>query len=149
MTMTTRDNFSAGAAGLVIGSTTTQFATTRAIPVVINGRAVNVAIDATQPFSTATALAARQVCAFFILADASGVLSSQQSSIVTASDTTTGGYAAGDWDWPDVADKAVIGAVKVQAGSAVFTPGTTALTGGTVTVTYIDVAFDYGKPVTY
>ena len=82
MTMTKRDNFSAGAAGLVIGSTTTQFATTRAIPVVINGRAVNVAIDTTQPFDAATSLAANQQCAFFILANASGVLSSQNLPVM-------------------------------------------------------------------
>ena len=62
---------------------------------------------------------------------------------------TATGYAAGDWDWPDVADKAVVGAVKVVSGANVFIPGTTALTGGTVTVTYIDVAFDYGMPVAY
>ncbi len=148
MTTSKRDNVCLGAAGLVIGSTTSQFATTRAVPVVINGRAYNVAIDATQPFtlpSSIVNLAIRQTCAFFILADSSGVLTSQQSSVVTASDSPTG-YVAGAWDWPDVADKAVIGAIVIKSGAAVFTPGTTALTS---VATYIDAALDYGKPITY
>lgn len=148
MTISARDNFCCGSAGLAIGSTNTQFSTARAVTVVINGRAYNVAADATQAFSAATALAAKQVCAFFILADASGVLTSQQSAIKPASDAA-GDYTPGAFEWPDVPDKAVVGAVKVASGASAFTPGTTALTGGTVTVTYIDAAFDYGKPIAY
>lgn len=148
MTISARDNFCAGSAGLAIGSTTTQFSTARAVTVVINGRAYNVAADATQAFSAATALAALQVCVFFILADSSGVLTSQQSAIKAASDATSG-YTPGAFEWPDVPGKAVVGAIKVTSGASAFTPGTTALTGGTVGVTYIDAAFDYGKPIAY
>ena len=41
------------------------------------------------------------------------------------------------------------GAIKVQTASTTFTAGSTDLGAASVTDTYYDVAFDYGKPITY
>lgn len=62
-------------------------------------------------------------------------------TVVQGDEVLTTSVAAGTapLNWPvPTADTCPIGAIRVDAGAGSFTPGTTALTGGTVTVTYYD-----------
>lgn len=148
MTTSYRDSLSLASAALAIGSTTSQIATGKAVDFTINGRAYSKAATATAALglvSAAVALAANQVCALFICLDSAGVVSTIQSAVKPAA-TNAAGYAAGAFEWPNPADKAVIGAVLVKSGGSAFTPGTTAFTG---VATYINVALDYGVPIVY
>lgn len=145
MALSIRDNMSLGSAGLAIGFTTSKAKSVNALDYVINGRAYQKAATDDLFTLSGTALAANQVCAFFLLLDSSGTASVQQSSIAAAS-TAASGYQAGAFEWPDVADKAVIGALLIKSGGSAFTPGTTALTGVT---TYINAAVNYSKAITY
>jgi hypothetical protein len=140
----TRDAVCLGSAGLAIGSTTSGFSTARAVTVALNGRAVNAPAVATRAFTAGlTSLAINQACAFFIVADSAGALNTVQSPIVIGSGA---GYVAGGFDVPNPATGAVVGAIVIKAGGAVFVPGTTALTG---VATYYDLALDYGVPIPY
>ena len=146
MTISVRDNFSAGAANLGIGTTTTKVRTTTNVAMYnIDGRAYFKAATDDLFTLAGTALTTHQVCAFFLYLNAAGTASIEQSAIATAS-TAASGYVAGAFAWPDPDAKAVIGAVLIKSAAAVFTPGTTALTS---VATYINVAFDYGKPIAY
>ena len=146
MTISTRDNFCAGAVNLAIGTTTSKVRTTTNVSQwVIDGRAYFKAATDDQYTLSGTALAANEVCAFFLYLDSSGTASIEQSAIKTAS-TAASGYVAGAFAWPDPASKAVMGAVLIKSAGSAFTPGTTALTSVT---TYINIAFDYGKPIAY
>lgn len=146
MTISTRDNFSAAAANLAIGTTTSRVRTTTNVTqYVIDGRAYFKAATDDQWTLSGTALTTHQVCAFFLYLNAAGTASVEQSAIATAS-TAASGYTAGAFAWPDPDVKAVIGAVLIKSAGAVFTPGTTALTS---VATYINIAFDYGKPIVY
>ncbi len=63
-------------------------------------------------------------------------------AIVQSTEVLTVDLAAGrtQLHWPTPADGyCAIGAIVVDAGAGTFTPGSTALTGGTVTVEYIDL----------
>lgn len=63
-------------------------------------------------------------------------------TVVPGTEVLTANVAAGTspLQWPTpTASTCPIGAIRVDAGASAFTPGTTALTGGTVTVTYYDV----------
>lgn len=148
MTMTKRDNFAVTSPGLAIGTTTSRVNTGLACAYNINGRTFNRAVTADLFTPAGTALAARQTCVFFLMLDAAGTASVQQSSIQedTTSTSTTKRYVAGAWDWPDPTDKAVVGAVVIKSGASVFTPGTTALTS---VATYINAGQDYGTPIAY
>jgi len=144
--ITTRDNFSCGAANLAIGTTTQKVRTTTNVTqFVIDGRAYFKAATDDLWTLAGTALTTHQVCAFFLYLNSSGTASIEQSAIATAS-TAASGYVAGAFAWPDPDGKAVIGAVLIKSGSSAFTPGTTALTS---VATYINIAFDYGKPIAY
>ena len=147
MTISNRDNVCLGSAGLAIGSTTSQLSTARAVRVLINGRAFNVPVTATRTLTLTgvTSLAARQTSCFFVMADSSGTITTQQSPVYTAIDAPSG-YRPGAFEWPDPADKAVIGAIVIKSGASAFVPGTTALTG---VATYIDAAVDYGKSIAF
>lgn len=146
MTITTRDNFSATAANLAIGTTTSKARTTTNVAhFVIDGRAYFKAATDDLFTLSGTALAANEVCAFFLFLDTAGTASIEQSAIKKAS-TAASGYEAGAFGWPDPAAKACIGALLIKSAGSAFTPGTTALTSVT---TYINAAFDYGKPITY
>lgn len=152
MTTTSRDNFSLGAAGLAEGTNANTFKTSNILHYGIDGRAyVKAATDniafAVATGTTHTALANHQVCVFFILINSAGTVTALQSDIKTASTGT--GYEAGAFPWPDRADNAVIGAIKVQTAATTFTAGTTDLGAASVTDTYYDVANDYGKGVPY
>ena len=144
MTISKRDNLSLSSVALAIGTTTTKVTTGGAAQLVIDGRAATVAAAADKFTLAGTALAAKQVCVFFMCLDAAGTASVIQSPIVAA--PAAPGYVAGAFEWPDPSGKAVVGAVLINSGAAVFTPGTTALTG---VATYINAALDYGKAITY
>jgi len=63
-------------------------------------------------------------------------------TVVAGTEVLTTAVAAGTTplQWPTpTANTCAIGAIRVDAGAGAFTPGTTALTGGTVTVTYYDI----------
>jgi hypothetical protein len=146
MTMSKRDNYSCGAANLGIGTTTSKVRTTTNVAqYVIDGRAYFKAATDDLFTLSGTALAANEVCAFFLYLDSAGTASVEQSAIAKAS-TAASGYVAGAFQWPEPASKACIGAVLIKSGGSAFTPGTTALTS---VATYINMAFDYGKPIAY
>lgn len=146
MTITTRDNFACSAANLAIGTTTTKARTTTNVAhYVIDGRAYFKAATDDLATLSGTSLTTHQVCAFFIWLDAAGTCTVTQSDIATAA-TATSGYVAGAIAWPDLPLKACIGAVLIKSAGATFVPGTTALTS---VATYINIAFDYGKPIAY
>lgn len=148
MTITKRDNACFNSAGLAIATTTQQVKTANALGYSVNGRTYNKAITDNLWTLSGTSLAAREVCVFFLLLDASGTASIQQSAIKpsSASTSTTRRYVAGAFDWPEPADKAVVGAVLVNSGASTFVPGTTALTS---VATYINAGPDYGTPIAY
>lgn len=148
MTITKRDNACLQAAALAIGTTTSKVNTGAAVSFTVNGRTYAKAATADLFTLAGTSLAARQACAFFLLLDAAGTASVQQSAIVEASTSTstTARYLAGAWDWPDPVDKCVIGAVVITNGASAFVPGTTALT---TIGSYVNAGPDYGTPITY
>lgn len=70
------------------------------------------------------------------------VNASNTITVVQGTEKLTADVAAGltPLQWPTpTANTCPIGAIRVDAGAGSFTPGTTALTGGTVTVTYYDL----------
>jgi hypothetical protein len=148
MTMTKRDNHAVTSPGLAIGTTTTKVNTGLACAYNIGGRAYSKAATADVFTLAGTSLAVRQTCAFFLLLDASGAATVEQSAIKEASTSTstTTRYVPGAWDWPDPTDKAVIGAVVITTAGLAFVPGTTALTG---VAAYVNAGPDYGSPITY
>lgn len=148
MTMTKRDNHAVTSPGLAIGTTTSKVNTGLACAYNIGGRAYSKAVTADLFTLAGTSLAARQTCAFFLLLDAAGTATVQQSSIKEASTSTstTTRYVPGAWDWPDPTDKAVIGAVVITNGASAFVPGTTALTG---LAAYVNGGPDYGTPIAF
>jgi hypothetical protein len=152
MTMTTRDNFSLSAAVLGEGTAANTFAIGAITHYSIDGRAYRKAVTDDIAFAVATgtthtALAANQVCVFFILINAAGTVTALQSEIKPAS--TAAAYEPGAFGWPDRELVACIGAIRVQTGATTFTAGSTDLGAASVTDTYFNVAVDYGKPITY
>lgn len=153
MTMTTRDNFATTAAGLAEGTNANTFQIANITHFVIDGRAFRKAVTDNIAFAVATgtahvALAAHQVCVFWILINAAGTVTAFQSEIKTAS--TGVGYEPGAFAIPDRDSVAVIGGILVQTAAATtFTAGSTDLGAAGVTDTYVDLVMDYGRPITY
>lgn len=147
MTITTRDNACLQAAGLAAGTTPAKVKSVNAIGYIVNGRTYNKAATDDCWTLSGTALGAGEVCAFFLLLDAAGTASIQQSAIKKASTTTstTERYVPGAFNWPDPVDKCVVGACVVTA-TGTFTPGstTTAVMGA-----FVNAGPDYGAPITY
>ena len=142
-----RDNLCLSAAGVAEGTNANTFKLTNAISYTIAGRAYFKAANSDNlAFSAGTALGASQVCAFFVLIDAAGTVTTEQSAIVTPSPT---GDVARALEIPNPTDKAVVGAIIVQTSSSgAFTPASTDLSAAGVTDTYVNFAGDYGKPIT-
>lgn len=141
-----RDNLCLSAAGVAEGTNANTFKTSNAISYTIAGRAYYKAATDNLAFSAGTALGASKVCAFFVLIDAAGTVTTEQSDIVSPSPT---GDVARALEIPNPTDKAVVGAIIVQTGSsAAFTPASTDLSAAGVTDTYVNFAGDYGKPIT-
>lgn len=154
MTTTSRDNFATTAAGLAEGTNANTILLGNITHYVIDGRAYRKAVTdnvafAAAPGTVLTALAAHQVCVFFVLLNAAGTVLVQQSEIKPAS-TAPSGYEPGAFAIPDRGDSAVIGALRVQTAAATtFTPNTTDLGAAGVVDVFFDLAMDYGKPITY
>lgn len=142
-----RDNFCLSAAGIAEGTNANTFKTTYAITYVINGRTYYKGATDNLAFSAGTALAAKQACVFFVLIDSAGTVTTSQSAIVA--NASGSGYVPTAFEWPNPADKAVIGAIRVSTNnSATFTPAGTDLSATDVVDTAFDVAVDYGTPIT-
>ena len=127
-------------AGVAIGGTTSKVKI-----LAPNGAGVDFAIagklyhkaDGDDIFTlTGAALTALYSTLYLLCLNASGT-----ASVVRGSDVLTASVALGvPLYWPTpVASTCPVAAVRIDAGADAFTPGTTALTGGTVTVTYYDL----------
>lgn len=143
---TIRNCMSLGCAGLAEGTNANTFKTSNILHYLINGRAYVKAATDNIAFSAGTALAAKQLCAFFVLIDAAGTVTTQQSAILPNSQAAS--YVARAIEWPHVADKAVIGAIVVDAqNAATFTPASTDLGAADIVDTYHNAAMDYGTAI--
>jgi len=122
--------FNAGT--LAIATVTQNVKTTGTVKAVAGGR--HVALAAADPIYTLTAANSVAINKFNVLClyvDAAGTVSGKMGSEAAS-------LGAVVYPTPDVG-KALFGIVTISAGANVFTGATTALTGGTVTVTYTDV----------
>lgn len=145
---TNRDNFATSTASLAAGTNAGTFKTQKDCSYSIGARAYIKAATDNISVTTGTAQTTLTQCVYWVVADAAGNVTTIQGSIQPM--PTVAGYVAGAWEVPHVADKAVVGALKVTlASSATFTPGTTALGATNVTTTYFNFSNDYGTPVTY
>lgn len=150
---TNRDAYSLGAAGLAEATTTAgAVKNTNALNYVINGRAyqkaattdVAMVADASSAFVT---LSAKKVSVFFAFLDTAGTLTFVQSGVYD--NAQAAGHVSRAIDWPDVPNKACIGAMKVETNNAAtYTPNVTDLSAADVVDTFYNVADDYGVPVT-
>ena len=148
MSLTRRDNVCLSAGGLAIGTTNSKAKTVNPITYTINGRTYTKAATDDLFTLAGTTLAARQTGVFWLWLDSAGTASVTQSDIKEASTSTstTTRYVSGAFEWPDVVDKCLVGALSVTNAGSTFVPGTTALT--TVT-TYINGGPDLGTPIAY
>lgn len=118
------------AAGTALATTTTKVKTVNTITYSIDGALKTKA--GTDNFWTlsGTTIAANAVNKYLLYIDSAGAASvAEGTQASTAASVVLPALAQ---------SKAVVGFLTVSAGASVFTPGTTALTGGTVTVTYTD-----------
>ncbi len=126
-------------AGLAIGGTTSKVKT--AAP---NGAGTDFAIggklyhlaDTDNMFTLSGAvITALYSCIFVLGLDKDGTAHVAKGTQKLTTDVTAGTPL----EYPESdSDVCPIGYIRVDAGAGAFTPGTTALTGGTVTVTYVD-----------
>lgn len=150
----TRDAYSLGAAGLAEGTNANTFKTSNILHYVINGRSYvkaatdNIAFAVESSLTSAfTALTAKQVCVFFFFIDSAGTITVSQTT--PTYDSQSASYVSRAYDWPEVANKACIGALKLDCqNSATFTVNSTDLGAADVVDTFYNVADDYGVPVT-
>lgn len=142
-------NYSLGCAGLAEGTNANTFKTSNILHYVIGGRSyVKAATDNLAFSSGHTALAAKQMCAFYVWLDSSGNVTTTQSAIVNNRQSAS--YVAGAWEWPKQATRVCIGAMVIDAqNSATFTPNSVDLSATDVVDTYHNAADDYGVPITY
>lgn len=140
-----RDNYCATVALVDEGTNANTFKLTNAISYSINGVGYYKAATDNLAFSAGTALGNSQRCAFFILIDSAGTVTTQQGTIVTPSPTGDQRKAA---EIPNPTDKAVIGAIVVTTSSSgTFTPGSTDLSAAGVTFTKWNTCGDYSNPL--
>ena len=155
---TKRDNMSLGAAGLAEGTNAGTLKTSNILHYIVKGRAYIKAVTDNIAFALMTKvpalailpLTASQVGVFFIsVRQSDGALVYEQSA--SKPSATGAGYQAGAFEWPsEVEGHALIGAIKVATNaSGAFTAATTDLGAANQTVTYYDVAVDYGIPIPY
>lgn len=147
---TKRDSYSLGHPSLAEDDVNAnKFEINKAVDYVINGRCYTKAATANLGFSNGhTALAAKQTCAFFVMLDTSGNVTTTQSAIVPSTAGTS--YRPGAWEWPDESGKACIGAIVVRTdNAATFTPNTTDLGATDVVDTYVIPGPDYSLPIAY
>lgn len=146
---TRRDNMSLSCAGLLEGTNANTFKTTNPVDFQIGGRMFHKAATDNLPFSAGhTSLAAKQTCAFFVMLDTAGAVTTVQSAI--AANSQAQGYIKGAWEWPGENAKVCIGAIVVDAqNAAVFVPNTTDLGATDVVDTYANAGPDQGVPIVY
>lgn len=151
---TPRDAVSLGAAGVGEGTAANTLKTTNILHYTIAGRAkIKAATDSiafvASTGTSFTALGASKVSVFFVMIDAAGTITETQGPVKTHS--TGAGYVPGAFEWPGDSDTlCCIGAIKVATNaSGAFTATATDLSAANQTVTYFDVALDYGVPITY
>jgi hypothetical protein len=151
---TTRDAVSLGCAGLAEGTNANTFKTSNILHYEIAGRSYVKAATDNVAFAAETALtsafatqANKKVCVYHFFIDSAGAITVSQGEQYPA--TTEVSYESRAIDWPSVAGKACIGAMKIQTnGSAVFTPASTDLGATDVVDTFYNVGANYGAPVT-
>lgn len=162
---TKRDNLSLGAAGLAAGTTAGTFKTQNVFPYEIAGRSFSKAVTDNIAFTpkagqTALAVPANRTQVYFLSVDAAGnvVYEQARTALVDAgitrglgSSNTAAGYTPGAYEWPlESNGYAMFGAVKVATNaSGAFTPATTSLAAANQTVTFYNVAADYGVAIPY
>lgn len=126
-------------AGLAIGGTTSKVKILApngaGVDFCIGGRLYHKA-EADDVFTLSGAVVtALHSCLFVLGLDSGGVAHAAKG----AEKLTTAVAAGTPLVWPESdSDVCPIGYIRVDAGASAFTPGTTALTGGTVTVAYAD-----------
>jgi hypothetical protein len=126
-------------AGLAIAGTTSKVKT--AAP---NGAGVDFAIGGklyhlvdTDNFWTLSGadITALHSCIFVLGVDKDGTMHIAKGTEQLTTDVTAGTPL----EFPVIdSDVCALGYIRIDAGASLFDPGTTALTGGTVTVTYVD-----------
>jgi hypothetical protein len=126
-------------AGLAIGGTTSKARTNApngaGIDYAIGGKLYHIADSDDNITFTAKTVTALYSCCFTICAATGGTFSTVAGDLVLTADVTAGKPLP----VPEpTAGTCPIGYIRIDAGASVFTAGTTALTGGTVTVTYVD-----------
>lgn len=122
--------FNAGS--LAIATVTQNVKTTGTVKLVAGGH--HVALAAADPiytFVAANSVAINKFNVVCLYCDSAGAVTAKMGSEAAS-------LAAVVYPTPD-AGKALFGIITISAGANVFTGATTALTGGTVTVTYTDV----------
>lgn len=153
MTITLRDNFSLGAAGLAEGTAANTFQVANILHYVINGRAYRKAVTDSIAFAAGTftafvAQAAQKIAVYYFFIDTAGAITVKQSAQVPNAQVAS--YVAGAFDWPDEPNLACIGALRITTNNAAtFTPGSVDLGAADVVDVFFDVGPDYGVPVTY
>lgn len=151
---TLRSAYSLGSAGLAEGTTAANsFQIANILHYVIAGLAYRKAVTndiafAVEPTLTTAfvAMAAKKTAMFFFFVDAAGNITVSQGTTYPA--TTEQDYVARAIEWPEVNNKACIGALKIQTNNAAtFTAGAIDLGAADVIDTFFNVADDYGVPV--
>ncbi len=136
-------------AGLAIGTTTTKAKIAApngaGVDFAIGGKLYHVA-DADDLITlTGNTQTAQHSNIYLVCINASNTI-----TVVQGKEKLTANVAAGatplEWPTPP-ANTCPIGAIRVDAGANAFIPGTTALTGGTVTVTYYDLMAIPDEPI--
>jgi hypothetical protein len=149
---TIRPAYSLGSAGLAEGTNANTFKTSNILHYAIGGRAyVKAATDniafAAHSSSALAALAALKTAMFFFFIDSAGTITVVQGTTYPA--TGQQDYVSRAIEWPELANNACIGAMKIQTNNAAtFTAGSTDLGATDVVDTFYNVADDYGVPVT-
>lgn len=153
MTMTTRDNYSLGSAGLAEGTNANTFQVANIVHYVINGRSYRKAVTDNIAFAAGTftafvTQAAQKIAAYFFFIDTAGAITVKQSAQVA--NAQVAGYVAGAFDWPDEPNLACIGAMLLTTNTAAtFTPGSTDLGAADVVDVFHNAGPDYGVPIQY
>jgi len=128
-------------AGIGIGGTTTKASITApngaGVDFAIAGKIYHVGEADDLLVFTARTQAALYSCIYLVCITAANVI-----TLVPGTDVLTANVAAGNspLQWPEpTVNTCPIGAIRIDSGASAFVAATTALTGGTVTVTYYDL----------
>uniref|UniRef100_A0A6H1ZXW8 Uncharacterized protein n=1 Tax=viral metagenome TaxID=1070528 RepID=A0A6H1ZXW8_9ZZZZ len=137
-------------AGVAIGGTTSKARTNApngaGVDFAINGILYHVADADNNIVLTGDVQTALYTNVYLVCINSANTITVVQGDEVLSASLTAGSVPL-HWPTPTV-NTCPIGAIKVAAGAGAFTPGTTALTGGTVTVTYYDLFAVPASPLT-